>query len=378
MHLADFLLAETDAIVAEWEVFARGLPAGARLSRLDLRDHAQQILEAIAADLRTAQTREEQAAKSKGLAPVVLDAGETAAQTHAILRARAGFDIKQLVSEYRALRASVLRLAFDAWAPAEVPLDEVMRFNEAIDQALAESVCFYAAQVDRSRNLLLGMLGHDMRSPLQAIQMTAECLAALNAGADVSSAAARLVRSGARMQTLLDQLVDYNRTQLGVGLNVDRRPGNLAEHCANEVEELRAAHPSVEIEFSVEGDCRGDWDEGRVEQMLANLVVNAVRYGKRDAPIRVAVRGGPHEVCIDVANQGVPSRSEDLTSLFAPLKRGANVDSGKGSGSLGLGLFIAREVARAHGGTIDVRCDDAFTVFTVCLPRQAGAASTVR
>ena len=137
----------------------------------------------------------------------------------AVLRsaAKSGFDIKQMVSEYRALRASVLRLAFDAWAPVEAPVDDLIRFNEAIDQALAESVSFFSAHVERSRNLLLGMLGHDMRSPLQAIRMTASFLEALNAGSQVTDAAARLIRSGARMQSLLDGLVDFNRTQLGLG-----------------------------------------------------------------------------------------------------------------------------------------------------------------
>jgi hypothetical protein len=100
---------------------------------------------------------------------------------HAVLRARGGFDINQLAAEYRALRASVLRLWIDAGQPAP-HADDVIRFNEAIDQALAESISFFSVQVDRARNLLLGMLGHDMRSPLQTIQMTAVYLANLNAG----------------------------------------------------------------------------------------------------------------------------------------------------------------------------------------------------
>lgn len=375
-RLADFIVGAADAIVAEWESFARTcLPAGGRMSQLELRDHAQQILEAIAADLRTAQSREEQAAKSKGLAPAVLNAAETAAQTHAVLRAKAGFDIKQLVSEYRALRASVLRLAFDAWGPEAVPLDDVVRFNEAIDQALAESVAFYAAQVDLARNLLLGMLGHDMRSPLQAIRMTASFLAELNAGADVSDAAARLIRSGARMQSLLDQLVDFNRSQLGLGLVVDRRPGNLAEQCAGQLDELRAAYPAIDFQFAVDGDCSGQWDRDRIEQMLANLVVNAVKYGTPGAAVRVAVTGSPHDVRVQVINQGAPADPDELVGLFEPLRKGRR-DATRGSSagdnaSLGLGLFIAREVARAHGGAIEVKCSATETAFAVRLPRSA-------
>jgi signal transduction histidine kinase len=163
------------------------MPAVSDMKSLELRDHAEQILTAVVADLETPQTREEQSAKSMGLAPVLFPAPETAAQTHAILRAKSGFDIAQLASEYRALRASVLRLWMDACLPAEPAVDDIIRFNEAIDQALAESIVFFSAQVEQSRNLFLGMLSHDLRSPLQTIQMTARYLQVLNGRADVST-----------------------------------------------------------------------------------------------------------------------------------------------------------------------------------------------
>ena len=131
-----------------------------------------------------------------GASSKLVDAPETAAETHAVLRAKSGFDINQLVAEYRALRASVLRLWIDACQPDDPGLEDIVRFNEAIDQAIAESIGFFSAQVDQARNLLLGMLGHDMRSPLNTIQMTASYLAALNAGDEVSEAASRLIRSG--------------------------------------------------------------------------------------------------------------------------------------------------------------------------------------
>ena len=209
--------------MARWEAFAAtSLPAAARMNSLALRDHAQQILEAVVADLRTSQSREAQAAKSMGLAPKILGAPETAAQTHALLRAKSGFDIRQLAAEYRALRASVLSRWMDECHPEAPHLDDIVRFNEAIDQAVAESIDFFSAQVDQARNLLLGTLGHDMRTPLQSIQMTARYLAALNAGAKVSDAAARLINSGARMKALLDDLLDYNRTRLGLGIDIAR------------------------------------------------------------------------------------------------------------------------------------------------------------
>jgi signal transduction histidine kinase len=221
MRLADFILRDMETILAQWEAFAATLlPAAENMRSLALRDHAQQILEAVAKDLSTSQTRQAQIEKSTGQAPRPAGAPETAAQTHALLRARGGFDINQLAAEYRALRASVFRLWLDVCQPDAPHQDDIIRFNEAIDQAITESVGLFSAQVDQARNLLLGMLGHDMRSPLQTIQMTASYLAALNAGEKVSVAASRLIRSGARMQALLDDMLDFNRTRLGLGINI--------------------------------------------------------------------------------------------------------------------------------------------------------------
>ena len=120
----------------------------------------------------------------------------------------------------------------------------MIRFNEAIDQAIAESVGHFHRAVERYRNLLLGMLGHDMRSPLTAIQLTASYLAALNAGEEVSEAAAMVMRSGASMQALLDDLVDFNRTNLGLGLRVVASEVDLAAVMADELEQLRARTPT--------------------------------------------------------------------------------------------------------------------------------------
>jgi signal transduction histidine kinase len=105
----------------------------------------------------------------------------------------------------------------------------MIRFNDTIDQAIAESVGFFNERVEQARDLLLGMLGHDMRSPRQAILMTASYLAALNAGEKISDAAARLIRSGTRMQALLDGLCDFNRTKLGLGINIAPDDVDLAE-----------------------------------------------------------------------------------------------------------------------------------------------------
>jgi len=371
MRLADFILRDMEAILVQWEAFAGSLlPAAANMRSLALRDHAQQILEAVVKDLSTSQTREAQIEKSMGQAPILAGAPETAAQTHALLRARGGFDINQLAAEYRALRASVLRLWMDACRPNAPHPDDIVRFNEAIDQAVAESVGFFSAQVDQARNLLLGMLGHDMRSPLQTIQITASYLAGLNAGEKVSVAASRLIRSGARMQALLDDMVDFNRTKLGLGINVAPTEGDLAKQLADELDLVRAVHPDRELELDVVGDCHGIWDGRRMQQLLGNLVLNAIKYGEPDAPVRVRLTGEEAEILLEVKNSGAAIERSILDRIFDPLQRGSNHQDRNADSSLGLGLYIAREIAKAHGGGIDARSDEAETVFVVRLPRR--------
>jgi signal transduction histidine kinase len=371
MRLADFILSDMESILAQWEAFAGTLlPAAANMRSRALRDHAQQILEAVAKDLSTSQTSEAQFEKSIGQAPKLAGASETAAQTHALLRARGGFDINQLAAEYRALRASVLRLWMDECQPDAPHPDDVIRFNEAIDQAISESIGFFSAQVDQARNLLLGMLGHDMRSPLQTIQTTASYLAALNAGEKVSVAASRLIRSGARMQALLDDMLDFNRTRLGLGINVVPTEGDLARQVADELDLVRAVHPDRQLELDVVGDCHGVWDGRRLQQLLGNLVLNAIKYGDPDAPVHVSLRGEAAEVILEVKNSGAAIERSTLDQIFDPLQRGPNHRDRNVDSSLGLGLYIAREIAKAHGGGIDARSDEAETVFIVRLPRR--------
>jgi hypothetical protein len=371
MRLAEFILHEIETILMEWEGFALTLaPAAESMTSLALRNHAQQILEAVAADISSPQTKQAQSDKSKGNAPRILGASETAAQTHAILRAQSGFDIKQLVAEYRALRACVLRLWMDASQPNDASLNDVIRFNEAIDQAIAESVSFFAAQVEQARNLLLGMLGHDLRSPLATIMMTGWYLADLNAGEEVSEAASCLIQSGDSMQALLDDLVDFNRAKLGLGITVRLADIDVANILGDELKQLRRAHPDRRLELTAAGETRGRWDGLRLQQVLRNLVSNAIKYGAPEAPVRVAITGEESAVRIEVVNSGPAIDPALWEVIFDPLRQGMVKDDHlKADGGFGLGLYIVREVARSHGGEVAVRSDETGTVFTVQLPR---------
>jgi signal transduction histidine kinase len=372
MTLAAFITRDMERILVDWEAFAATrLPdAGA----LELRDHARQILEAIATDLRTPQSDAAQAAKSQGLTTAPVLAGDTAAQVHAVLRAKSGFDIKQLASEYRALRASVLSLWMTTVQPAEISIQQVIRFNEAIDQALAESIAHFASQVETSRNLLLGMLSHDMRSPLQTIQMTARYLGKLNAGDAVATASRRLMDSGTRMQGLLDDLVDFNRANLGLGIGIEPADVDLRPLLSAELEQIRAARPGRQINATFSGDCRGRWDGRRIQQVLCNLVVNAITHGAPDTPVAVEVSGDDAELRLRVRNSGAAIPEAKIEELFQPLKRGTVAPDEPG---MGLGLYIVSEIAKAHGGSAGARSDSAATVFEVRLPR-ARVAEAVR
>ena len=169
MHLADFILTNLEPILVEWEAFAKSLPAGASMTSRALRNDAERMLRFIAADLATGQTVDEEIAKSHGRGEHLPEGEQSAAHDHGLQRLEEGFDLIQMVSEYRALRASVTRL----WAKEVNAFDqqalEMIRFNEAMDQILAESVERFTEKVGRDKDLFLAVLGHDLRNPLSAI-----------------------------------------------------------------------------------------------------------------------------------------------------------------------------------------------------------------
>ena len=150
-----------------------------------------------------------------------------------------------------------------AQLPAAADMDSLHRFYEAIDQAVAEAIAFFSAQLESERNLLLGMLGHDMRGPLQVIQLTSIYLSKLDAGTDVAACAARLYKAVRSLKALLDDLLDFNRTKLGPGITISPAAVDLSDAFAAELEQLRVANPGRRIELEVSGDVRGVWDVNR-------------------------------------------------------------------------------------------------------------------
>jgi len=377
MRLADFILANREPVLAEWEVFARTCaPASGSMDVAALRDHADEMLTVIAADLATPQGRLAQSEKSKGHAPSEDDDATTAAEEHGSGRARSGFTVAQMVAEYRALRASVIRL----WTASEGALDasdieDLTRFNEAVDQALAESILRFNEDVEQAKETFLAILGHDLRTPLGAIQTSATFIletAALNEAE--RTLLAGIAGSARRSVAMVGDLLDFTRSRLGDGIPIARAETDLSELVRDVVDEITAAHPERSIRVDARVEQRGRWDAARLRQALGNIIGNAVQHGAEGATVTVDVRGTDDQVTVAVHNRGTIIPAEQLDGIFNPMnpRRSPRPAGAQGpTGSLGLGLYIADRIVHAHGGQIDVESSESGgTTFTVRLPRR--------
>ena len=371
MKLAKFIQDNLEIILQEWEAFARTLlPAAASMSTSALRDHARQILLAVAADMQTDQTMGEQKAKSLGHGADVPDAPDTAATMHGGLRHDVGFDLVQLVAEYRALRASVLRLwVRQARAGDPGSFDEMVRFNEAIDQAIAESVSSYSAELGKARDTFTAILGHDLRSPLGAILMSAHNAASYDLPEPAMRAVGTIQRSAKAMQFMIRDLLDFAGARLGREMPMRPEESSLVETCHAALSELMAAHPRRTFDFEHVGDLRGHFDPIRIGQALSNLLNNAINHGDSGQAVNMRARAEPRELVVDVINQGKTIPPDALQAIMDPISR-AHVPGNEGSSGLGLGLYIAQQVAKAHGGSVTATSQDKETRFSLRLPRE--------
>ena len=381
VRLADFIEDNCEPIIAEWVKFAESSgPAGGTMDLVALRDHALEMLQHIVVDLRTPQTKSEQAEKSKGNAEGGGDGGgegDTAAEVHGSGRAESGFTVGEMVSEYRALRASVIRL----WTEANGTLtgrdlEDLMRFNEAIDQSLAESITRYTMDIDRSREMFVAILGHDLRTPLGTVIMASQfMLESGEFGESQHTMITRILRSSKRMNRMVGDLLDFTRSRLGSGIPIVRANMDLEQEITHAVEEIAGSHPQRKIEVVTTGRLEGSWDSERIGQVLSNLLTNAVQHSSPKSPIVVTARGEPGPVVLSVHNTGPAIPKSDLPGLFGPFKRLHAGEAAAGaSSSLGLGLYIVERIVTAHEGTVSVDSSEANgTTFTVELPRTSGA-----
>lgn len=360
MRISRLILEQKESILQDFEEFARAYTSpGPSMDIAALRDHAEGMLEAFVHDLEQPQSAIEQDQKSKGRAPRSERVGITAAQQHGTARAQSGFSLEEAVAEHRALRASVLRhLAATAAGSPRSDVQDVTRFNEAIDQAIAESIHEYSKAVNGYRDMFLAMLGHDLRSPLNAVMAAS---VAIERNAELSDRDLRLIRviqsSGARMMDLINDMLDFTSSQLGHGIPIRPQAADLGELVAEAVRVSQVTHAPREFRITLAGDLTGKWDVGRIRQAISNLLDNAVQHGATDSPItvRICALGANGDLIVAVHNLGPAIPAGEQERIFDPFRRGSSKAEAEGLRSgIGLGLYIAREVAEAHGGGLEV------------------------
>ncbi|RZS85801.1 sensor histidine kinase [Pigmentiphaga kullae] len=363
MRLADFIDANLDLLLSDWRNFARQLDLRrSAVSEHALQTSARSLLRQLAAELRAG--------------PQGTDNGEAAhgvtrqAHVHARNRLRAGFTLTEMVAEFCALRANILeRWGRETDEMGTDAREDLVRFNQALDLALKESISRYSAGLERARDLFVGILAHDLRTPLGAIAMSAQALMLTDELPDrCREAATRIGHSGSRMQRMIDDLLDFTRTRLGSPLPLALSNSDLKDVCARALDEIRAVHPERDFLLECQGRLAGRWDANRLAQLLANLLANAVQHGDTDRPVALRVRRAEDGVIAEVHNQGTPIPPHMRHQIFDPLMRGPRHGIERRRTGLGLGLYIARQIAVAHQGTLTVASSESGTTFTLWLP----------
>lgn len=364
MRLADFIEQHRGRIVEAWERFAETLPpfdGGA--SAAELQAHAGRMLDAIVADMR-------------GVSEVERAAGDPPAESggseHGLARYAAGLSLVSVASEFRALRAVVLRMwAGAGFVRSPEAFDDLVRFNEALDQLTTSAVLAFSQAVERDRALLMGIVAHDLRGPLHTASMSLHLLAHRHPTAREDEALGQVRRSLARMVPMVDDLLGVAAAGMRAQLPVRPQPMDLKTLVEEMLAEAAAEFPKHAFELEATEPVEGFWDRARLGQLISNLARNAAAHGDPSGTIRVLLTENGNEVALAVQNTGPVIPEHERGFLFAPAARGANARVGK---HLGLGLFIVNEIARGHGGRVEVASSaEAGTVFTVVLPKDPPA-----
>jgi signal transduction histidine kinase len=229
---------------------------------------------------------------------------------------------------------------------------------------------------DQVRERFMGILAHDLRSPLASAALALDVLKRRGGELppDLDRSLQLVAKSTARMGRMISDLLDFARSRRREGIPVNPIMGDLGKLAGEAVEGLRLGHPGRVIDVLVEGDVTAPVDPDRATQVVTNLVENALRYGPPESPVTVSVRGRERDVDLAVHNSGPTIPPEELGSVFDPFRRGRTEEAAADHGGLGLGLYIVVQILRGHGGSITARSSDAEgTVFSTCWPRALAA-----
>ena len=240
--------------------------------------------------------------------------------------------------------------------------------------ATSEAALLDAQQSAELREQFIAVLGHDLRNPLASIDAGATMLERAPLDAKAATIVALMRKSVARMAGLIDNVLDLARGRLGGGISVNRTPDvRLGEALVQIVAELRSAWPERTIESDLVVDQPVNCDSARIAQLLSNLLANALSHGDPGRPVRVLARTGGGGFELSVINHGPPIPPAAAERLFQPFTRAS---ARAGEQGLGLGLYIASEIARAHAGTLQLSSTAAETRFTFRMPLSGSPAKS--
>lgn len=220
---------------------------------------------------------------------------------------------------------------------------------------------------------LIGIVSHDLRNPISTVLMSAAMVLRMPEVVDprVRTPIERIVSAAQRAERMIRDLLDFTQARVGAGLIVSKAPTDLHATVTQVVEEFRASRPGRNLQLQAEGDATGVWDQDRLAQLAGNLIANALDYGSAQEAVKVQTRGAGAEVTLSVQNKGSVIAPEKIEKIFEPMQRATNELSQSGR-SVGLGLYIVRKVAEAHGGKVSVNSSaDSGTTFHVTLPRTS-------
>lgn len=270
------------------------------------------------------------------------------------------------------------RGSFDAWHEtvrgSVHPWEPSVLANARLTLAeLVRAVNAHRTQTETTRAQLLAMLGHDLRDPLHSINMAGIVLERTGGanGGNQPTLGRRIRSSTNRMQRMIGQVLDMSRIDRGMGLGVNLEPVDVKALLEDLVDEARLAYPGIPIELSCDEAALVKADEGRLGQVLSNLLSNARHHGEPGKPVRVSLASGGGQASVQVSNAGHAIAAELAATLFNPFKR-TSLDNPRNRSGMGLGLYIAHQIVREHHGEIAYHYENGRVVFTLRLPLAEG------
>lgn len=382
VRLAEFIVENSERLVDEWENFARTAePASAVMSREDLRNFVSAMLESIVEDMQTAQTLEEEFAKAHGLE--LNGAQKSTGERHGRARQSFKFSIQQLFSEYRALRASILRFWYKSGAASgNTDIEDITRFNEAIDELIASSIASFVKANEEAaeaeilhREEFLAMLAHELRNPLSPIDSASELLQAGKLDAIQIQRTSQIIgRQVRHMSSLINDLLDASRVTHGMITlqlkKIDLR--NVANAAIEQTKPLMEnRHHHLILNFPSE-PVYLNGDSQRLTQVFANLLNNAAKYTPADGLISLSIETVNDNAIVHVTDNGLGMEPELINRAFDLFSQGER-SSDRLLGGLGLGLALVKSLVDLHKGHASCQSNGlgAGTRFIVSLPKLA-------